>query len=84
MTACLHGNLEAAKLLVTLCGADYRVKTITGHCFIMAVEAGRLEIFQYLLSLPDSLSLNEADLAGLTPLYLACYYHKLEVVNFIL
>lgn len=83
MLACQAGNLEAVKMLIEY-KANYRLTTETGTPLIMAVEADSISLMEYLLSLKDSHSLNDSDLSGLTPLYVACYNHKMEALKYIL
>jgi ankyrin repeat protein len=64
--------------------AKYQITSQTGTPLVLAAESGNIELLKYLLSLPGSPTLNDSDLAGVTPLYVACYNHKLEMVNYLL
>ena len=84
MLACQLGHLEALKLLVEVAQADYMTQTESGTPLILAVESGNLFLVNYLRSLPGCPSFEGSDLAGVTPLYVACYNHRLEMINHIL
>lgn len=83
MYAIINGNFEAAKILISY-GANYKLRTETGSCLIMAVESNSVAMLEYLLSLPNSHALNEPDLTGLTPMYVACYNSKKAIIEFLL
>lgn len=83
MYAIYEGNLEATKLLVGS-GANYRLKTETGSPLIMAIESNSVAMLDYLLSQKDCLSLTETDLTGLTPMYVACYNSKSDIIRYLL
>jgi len=49
----------------------------------MAVESQNLDIIKYLLSF-EGLSVNDPDLTGLTPLFVACHNGSTSLVKFLL
>lgn len=78
------GHFEAVKILIEVAGAEYTTQSESGTPLILAVESGNIDIVSYIRSLPLSPSLNDSDLAGVTPLYVACYNHRLEMINYLL
>ncbi len=84
MSACQKGNLEAVKILIEIGQADYKVRTETGTPIVLAAESGNIDLLNYLQRLPNSPSLNEGDLAGVTVLYVACYNHRVDMVKYLI
>lgn len=78
------GHFEAVKILIEVARAEYTTQSESGTPLILAVESGNIELVSYITSLPLSPSLNDSDIAGVTPLYVACYNHRLEMVDYIL
>ena len=58
MIACKLGNKEAIKLLITIGGANYHIKTKTGTPLVMAVDSGDPQVVEILLSFTESSDLN--------------------------
>ena len=78
------GHFETIKILIDVARADYTTQTESGTPLILAVESGNIDLVSYIRCLPLSPSLNDSDLAGVTPLYVACYNHRLDMINYLL
>jgi ankyrin repeat protein len=83
MNACIKGNMKAAQILIKA-GANYKVSTESGSPLILACESGNIELMDYLRKLPESPGLNQGDQAGVTPLYVACFHHQVDMVKYLL
>ena len=78
------GHFEAVKILIEVARAEYTTQSESGTPLILAVESGNIELVSYIRSLPLCPSLNDSDLAGVSPFYVACYNHRLEMINYLL
>lgn len=83
MYAIISGNFEATKIFIEY-GANYKLMTESGSPIIMAIESNSVTMLDYLLTLKDCPSLTATDLAGLTPMYVACYNSKSDIVKYLL
>lgn len=83
MNACIKGNMKAVQILINA-GANYKVSTESGSPLILSCESGNIQLLDYLRKLPDSPGLNQGDQAGVTPLYVACFHHQVDMVKYLL
>ena len=83
MNACIKGNMKAAQMLIGA-GSNYKVSSESGSPLILATESGNIQLVDYLRKLPGSPGLNDGDQAGVTPLYVACFHHKVDMVKYLL
>ena len=60
------------------------MSTESGSPLILACESGNIELMDYLRKLPESPGLNQGDQAGVTPLYVACFHHQVDMVKYLL
>ena len=83
--SCRKGDLEKvkelAKQMTDINWSNEKKESKTG--LHIACDQGRIEIVQYLLTLPQ-IQVNQGDTRGITPLHLACLRGREEIVKILL
>ena len=82
MTACTLGNLELVRYLITCLDAKFDFKSNQGTPFSKAVLSGSIMLVEYLLGL--GVDVNQTDMSGISPLYVAVYTGNIQMVKLLL